>query len=285
MSRFDPDLEGELRALVKRRLQDDPNLRVHAAVEARWIVQHAMDNSRNGEDARTSVHAMATQRLAGVPLSRIFGEAEFYGLPIGVNDATLDPRNDTEALVDLVLAHLEDQPLRLLDLGTGTGCIPIALLSCRHQWRATGVDLAPEAVRQAEQNRDDPRLASHQLNARLGFLVSDWFDALDVDVAYDLIVSNPPYLTSQEMVDLDASVRGYDPSLALDGGPDGLAPYRLIFSQAAAWLHQTGMVAVEIGWQQKDDVVSIAKKSGFRLLDARQDLGQRDRALLFQRVN
>ena len=91
MSRFDPDLESELRALVKRRLQDDPNLRVHAAVEARWIVQHAMDNSRNGEDARTSVQSMATKRLAGVPLSRIFGEAEFYGLPIGVNDATLDP--------------------------------------------------------------------------------------------------------------------------------------------------------------------------------------------------
>jgi len=98
-------------------------------------------------------------------------------------------------------------------------------------------------------------------------------------------VSNPPYLTSEEMADLDASVRGYDPTLALDGGPDGLAPYRLILGQAPAWLSETGLVAVEIGWQQKDDVVSIAKKSGFRLLDARQDLGQRDRALLFQRVN
>ena len=285
MSRFDTDLESELRALVKRRLQDDPNLRVYAAVEARWIVQHALDNSLNGEDARTSVQSMTTKRLAGVPLSRIFGEAEFYGLPIGVNDATLDPRNDTEALVELVLAHLEDRPLRLLDLGTGTGCIPIALLSCRHQWQATGVDLAPEAVSQAEQNRDDPRLALHQLSARLDFLVSDWFDALDRDGAYDLIVSNPPYLTSTEMVDLDASVRGYDPTLALYGGPDGLAPYQLIFGQAPAWLSQTGLVAVEIGWQQKDDVVSIAKQSGFRLLDARQDLGQRDRALLFQRVN
>ena len=285
MTRFDPDLESELRALVKRRLQDDPNLRVYAAVEARWIVQRALATSQNGEDARTSAQSMTTQRLGGAPLSRIFGEAEFYGLPMGVNDATLDPRNDTEALIDLVLAHLDDRPLRLLDLGTGTGCIPIVLLAHRPQWRATGVDLAPEAVSQALQNRDDKRLMEFQLGGRLDFLVSNWFDGLGNDARYDVIVSNPPYLTSSEMDNLDVSVRGHDPILALDGGSDGLVSYRAIFEQGASWLGPKGLVAVEIGWQQKGDVISIAEKSGFRLLDARQDLGQRDRALLFQRVN
>ena len=285
MPSFDPDLENELRSLVKRRLQDDLDLRPHAAVEARWIVQHALNKSVNGEQVRVLAQSMTTQRLNGAPLSRIFGEAEFYGLPVGVNQATLDPRNDTEALIDLILDHIDDRPLSVLDLGTGTGCIPIALLSERQNWRALGVDLAPEAVRQARLNRDDDRLSDYQLVSRLDFAVSDWFDGLGDKAVYDLIVSNPPYLTAQEMTELDASVRGHDPDLALDGGPDGLAPYRVIFDQALAWLSAAGWVAVEIGWQQKDDVTAIAMANGFQLIAARQDLGQRDRAMLFQRVN
>lgn len=285
MPQFDPDLEIELRSLVKRRLQDDVNLRPHAAVEARWIVQHALEHGINAEQVRVHAQTMATQRLGGRPLSRIFGEAEFYGLPIGVNQATLDPRNDTEALIDLILDHIDNRPLSLLDLGTGTGCIPIALLSQRSQWRALGVDLAPDAVSQARMNRDDGRLSPYQLPNRLDFAVSDWFDGLVGDMAFDLIVSNPPYLTAQEMIELDASVRGHDPNLALDGGPDGLTPYRVIFDQALPWLTAAGWVAVEIGWQQKDDVTAIATAKGFRLIADRQDLGQRDRALLFQRVN
>ena len=281
---FDQDLAFELRALAKFRFQQSEDLKPHAAVEARWIVEQAIAASSDGEAARATAQMMVSRRLAGEPLSRIFGEAEFYGLPIGVNHATLDPRNDTEALVDLVLTHADNSHKKLLDLGTGSGCISIALLARRPTWHGLGVDLSGDALACARANRDDPRLHQFRLVDRLNFAQSDWFSNISPDSKFDLVVSNPPYLTQTEMRNLDKSVQGFDPVLALDGGHDGLGAYRQILQSVSNWLAPGGLVGLEIGWQQRDAVVTIASENAFELVEVRQDLASRDRAVVLQEI-
>jgi release factor glutamine methyltransferase len=221
------------------------------------------------------------RRAAGEPVHRILGAREFYGLSLALSPDTLEPRPDTEALVELALPHAQATAsatggCRILDLGTGTGAIALALLSAVPQASAVLTDISPGALATAGAN-------AHQLGLsdRTEALPSDWFAA--VTGIFDLIVSNPPYIPTGEIAGLEPDVREHDPHRALDGGDDGLDPYRVIASRSSAHLAPGGHVAVEIGAGQKPDVVALFENAGFALVESRHDLGGHERALLFAR--
>lgn len=222
------------------------------------------------------------RRAAGEPPHRILGAREFYGLRLALSEATLEPRPDTEALVDLVLPlarQIADETgaCRLLDLGTGTGAIALALLSEVATLRATVTDIAPAALATASANAQSLGLAD-----RLTAVRSDWFDG--VDGVFDLIVSNPPYIPTAEIGGLDREVRLFDPQRALDGGTDGLDAYRTIAAGAGAHLAEGGHVALEIGAGQRAPVTGIFSAASFALVEVGRDLGGLDRALLLARA-
>ena len=189
------------------------------------------------------------------------------------------PRPDTETLVDLVLPFVKDTvrqtgTCRILDLGTGTGAIALALLATVPGTVAIGSDISEEALDAAEQNA-----AALHLQDRFAPVRSDWFEAIAGE--FDLILSNPPYIRSGDIAGLDTDVRDYDPLAALDGGADGLAAYRILAEQAPAYMSGRGALAVEIGHDQKEDVTILFEDLGFRRIGIRKDYSGHDRALFF----
>ncbi|ADP71941.1 protein-(glutamine-N5) methyltransferase, release factor-specific [Rhodomicrobium vannielii ATCC 17100] len=197
--------------------------------------------------------AVAQRRFAGEPVSRIVGTREFWGMPFGLSPHTLDPRPDTEVLVDAGLAwcrkhDLANAPLRILDLGTGTGCILAALLSELPKATGVGVDRSEGALRTARAN-----FARLGLSSRAFFFCGDWGVAL-ADATFDIIACNPPYIETADIAGLCAEVRDFDPALALDGGKDGLKAYRDIVPQASRLLRVPGLLIFETGHRQARSV-------------------------------
>lgn len=202
------------------------------------------------------------------PVSQIIGRRDFWNHSFRVTRDTLDPRPDTETLVEAVL---EARFRRVLDLGTGTGAILISLLAERPEAEGVGTDISSAALKVAQQNAD-------RIGVRARFLLSDWF--AQVEGAFDLIVSNPPYIALSEMDALDPEVRLWEPHQALTDGGDGLAAYRAIASGARAHLTPGGRLAVEIGPGQAADVSAIFRDAGFPHVNLRRDLDGRDRVIL-----
>jgi release factor glutamine methyltransferase len=203
------------------------------------------------------------RRLKHEPVARIVGMREFYGRKFLIDPHALDPRPDTETLIDAALEFVErkglrDSPLNLLDLGTGTGCILITLLAELPRARGFGTDMSQGALALAAANASRLGVAP-----RAAFVAADWLDA--VDGKFDLILSNPPYLASGEIETLADEVAAYDPILALDGGPDGLAAYRHIAAGAGEVLAEDGRLFVEIGAAQAEAVAGIVRAAGLRL--------------------
>ncbi|GAB4394228.1 MAG: peptide chain release factor N(5)-glutamine methyltransferase [Kiloniellaceae bacterium] len=234
----------------------------------------------NAEEA-ARIEAAVARRVAREPVSRILGEREFWSLSFGLNAATLDPRPDSETLVEAVLAEVSDRaaPLRLLDLGTGTGCLLLALLSELPQATGCGIDISAEAVAQAAANAE--RLG---LSGRARFLRRSWEEGLDVDGgAWDIIVSNPPYIASGEIPGLAPEVAGYDPPAALDGGADGLGAYRALIPAAAEVLTPGGCLALEIGQGQAAAVEALLRAAGLFPYRRATDLAGIERCLLATR--
>jgi release factor glutamine methyltransferase len=189
------------------------------------------------------------RRLAGEPVSRIIGRREFWGLSFRISPNTLDPRPETELLVEAVLDYVRDQrlcgePLRILDLGTGSGCLLAILLSELPLAFGVGVDRSNEALAVAREN-----LSQLGLLDRSALLCANWLGAFDGE-RFDIIVGNPPYIPSSEIRMLAVEVRDYDPSMALDGGEDGLRAYRAILAQAPRVLRRNGFLAFETGYEQ-----------------------------------
>lgn len=214
------------------------------------------------------------RRIAGTPVSRLIGRREFWSLTFKIGPATLDPRPDSETLVETVLAEVKqrrEQPLRLLDLGTGSGCLLLALLSELKQARGIGVDIAPAALRVAAENAMSLGLAD-----RAEFRTGDWTRGLSG--SFDVIISNPPYIARHEIEFLDAEVL-CDPIRALDGGPDGLDAYRRILAEAPALLAPDGLMALEFGWDQAAALTGLIGASGGRVRRLVQDLAGLDRVL------
>jgi len=230
---------------------------------------------------RVRLDAGLARRLKREPVARIVGEREFYGRKFRVDPHALDPRPDTETLIEAALAHLarrglRGSPLKLLDLGTGTGCILVTLLAELPCARGLGTDMSCGALASAAKNAE--RLG---VGARAAFVPADWLDA--VEGKFDLILSNPPYLASREIAALADEVAAFDPILALDGGPDGLDAYRRIAARAGDVLAEDGRLFVEIGAAQGEAVAGIFCTAGLRLdghEGVRQDLAGRPRVVV-----
>lgn len=223
-----------------------------------------------------ALEALAARRLKGEPVSRIIGEKDFWGLSFKLNDATLVPRPETEMLVQrgLEVVGPLDHP-RILDLGTGSGCIPIAMLTEFSDLSAVAVDLSKEALDMARVNA-----RRHEVIDRFETRQGSWFDPIEPGERFDLIVSNPPYIESAVIETLMIEVREHDPRLALDGGPDGLRPYRAIARDAAAHLRPEGVVLLEIGTGQGSDVTDIFAEAGFRFVELEYDLAGHERMVV-----
>jgi release factor glutamine methyltransferase len=221
------------------------------------------------------------RRLRHEPVHRILGRRDFFGLTLALSPDTLEPRPDTEVLVEAVIPIAREMvartgAARLLDLGTGTGAIALALLSEVDGLVAVGTDIARGALETAARNAD-----LNGLGDRFTCIESQWFDA--VKGRFDIIVSNPPYIRSAVIPGLDPDVRDFDPMLALDGGADGLDAYRAIALGAEAFLDDHGVIALEIGYDQKQAVTDIFADKGYHLRAAVTDYGGNDRGLVFIR--
>lgn len=222
------------------------------------------------------------RRLDGEPVARILGEWEFWGLPFSLSPETLVPRPDTETLVEAALEHSRDSagPLRIADLGTGSGCILVALLHELQQASGLGSDLSLDALATA---RGNARL--NGVAERAGFLRGDWCAALGGP--FDLIVSNPPYIARDAITDLSEEVRSHDPRAALDGGLDGLDAYRAILNgiaQRPGLLAPGGALMLEIGYDQAEAVAQLAEAAGFEPAILRRDLAGRDRVVTLRPI-
>lgn len=220
------------------------------------------------------------RRLAGEPVSRILGWREFYGRRFAITPDVLDPRADTETLVDLALEIVDakgwrEAPIRLADIGTGSGILILTLLAELPSATGLATDVSGPALKVARENSrglgiGDDRMTFAQARG-LGGAAGP----------YHLIVSNPPYIPAGEIAGLDRGVRDFDPAIALDGGPDGLAIYREIANEIML-LTESTCVAVEVGARQAYDVTRIFEKNGARLIGQRTDLGGHTRAVAFE---
>ncbi|NQV45373.1 MAG: peptide chain release factor N(5)-glutamine methyltransferase [Rhodospirillales bacterium] len=256
-------------------------------LDARLLVSHAagvapetyLTNPERELDAaaRDRITGLMLRRMLREPMSHILGEREFWSMAFDVTPDTLTPRPDTECLVESVLTTIRKlgrtDDLSILDLGTGTGCILLALLSELPGAHGLGIDISADALCVAQQNA-----SRHGLDSRAEFKVGDWF--APVEGMFDVIVSNPPYIESNDIVLLDPEVAKHEPWMALDGGPDGLMCYREICSTASMFLDPEGVIALEVGSEQSGVVENILIDSGFSAVRVQQDLAGRNRVVM-----
>ncbi len=219
---------------------------------------------------------LVERRCRREPIAHILGRREFWSLSFKVTADTLDPRPDSETLVQVVLHRIADrsQPLRLVDFGTGTGCLLLALLHELPHATGLGIDASPAALAVAEDNTKALGLAGRAL-----FRPGNWDQG--VDPSFDVLISNPPYIPTGDIATLQPEVASYEPRLALDGGPDGLAAYRRLAPAAARLLTPDGFAAFEIGLGQSESVIAIGRAAGLRHIATALDLGAVQRCVLF----
>lgn len=229
-----------------------------------------------------AIAVLARRRLGGEPVARILGAKEFWGLDLKIDAATLVPRPETETVVEAVLAAVDRdgpraRPLRIADLGTGSGALLLALLSELPKATGVGSDVSADALAIA---RDNAR--RHGLNGRAGFVACDLATALKG--GFDIVVSNPPYIASGDIAGLAPEVRLFDPRRALDGGADGLDFYRAIAAAAPALVAPGGLVAVELGAGQSGSVAALFAATGLALSPPQPDLTGVPRVLLARKL-
>jgi release factor glutamine methyltransferase len=218
--------------------------------------------------------------LKAEPLAYVLGEWEFYGLTLHVNPSVLIPRDDTCAVVGLAIKQaifLPSDP-RILDLCTGSGCIGLAVASRIKDARVTLADISKEAMAVAKKN-----ITTHKLSGRVSCVQADALGKPSAFLGkFDMIISNPPYITGAEMAELDDSIKNYEPHLALFGGRDGLDFYRAIAENYKTALKPGGYLAFEFGDEQGDDVCQILTENGYTILERTKDFNDRERAVLAQ---
>lgn len=215
--------------------------------------------------------ALVQRRVKGEPVAHLLGEQEFWSLPLKVNASTLIPRPDTECLVEAALALPISETAKVLDLGTGTGAIALALASEQPDWKVDACDSEKQAVELASGN-------AKALGLPVTVILSDWFSGLPLET-YDLIVSNPPYVAEEDKHLSLGDVR-FEPATALVSGTDGLDDIRSIVAAAQGWLTRGGWLMTEHGFDQGAAVRNLYSDAGFDRIETRQDYGQRDRFTL-----
>ncbi|HQC32119.1 MAG TPA: peptide chain release factor N(5)-glutamine methyltransferase, partial [Candidatus Cloacimonas sp.] len=209
----------------------------------------------------------------GEPPQYITGTAYFYGLELKVNPAVLIPRPETERLVELTLGRLKGTE-RILDIGTGSGAIAIALKHTLPSLNVSATEISPSALETAEMN-------AKRYQAEIHFYLSDCFPS--IKQSYDVLISNPPYISKAEFVTLDGRVKDKEPIIALAGGEDGLDFYRKLLSQSSDYLSENGFLALEHSDTQREAIINIGKKEGWTKIESLKDLSDKDRYLFFKR--
>ena len=272
---------GEVVCWAQRRLTEAGI--EEARLEARLLVAHAIGADTAGLIARdrsamppgltARLAPLLDQRAEGTPLAHIIGQTEFYGLPFRTDARALIPRSDSECVVDLALEVIPDGPVSVADLGTGSGCLLVAILANRPQAVGQGIDRSADALALAKENA-----ALNRVDGRAVFQAQSWA-VWDGWSDCDLILSNPPYIASAVIASLEPQVRDHEPRAALDGGPDGLAAYREIITLAAAHMKPDTHLVLEIGHDQRVAVTELLEAAGFADLIHRRDLGGNDRAI------
>lgn len=271
------------------QLSAHPDLRPTALPDAALLLMHALSVSRPTliahPERKVTLEEQATyqrlveRRLTFEPIQYILGTQEFYGLALRVTPAVLIPRPETELLVESVLARLSmDAPLRILDVGTGSGAIAIAFAVARPAALITAIDLSTEALAVARENAN-----THAVADRIQFLQSDLLGALADTTAYDAIISNPPYVPTSDAATLHPQVRDHEPPQALFAGLEGLDVYARLIPQALAHLKLEGLFALEFGHGQRETLAALL--TGWQEVIFLDDLNQIPRIVLARRPN
>ena len=228
------------------------------------------------EEMIEKIITIESRRLNGEPISKIFKKRDFYNSTFVISNDVLDPRPETELIVEIANNYINKNEVKnILDLGTGSGCILLSILNENRMINGLGIDLSKEAISIAKQNSKKLNLETQS-----NFLVSNWMSS--VNYKYDLVVSNPPYIASEDIKKLSKSVKIYDPILSLDGGDDGLNSYRLIASDLKRIISMNALIIIEIGYNQSLQVIDIFKKNDFKLIKKYNDINGLDRVLTFQ---
>jgi release factor glutamine methyltransferase len=254
------------------------------SIDARLLLEAASGASRMDiltdpsrvvtDDQQATLDGFVERRLKREPVSRILGRKGFWKIMLNVTPDVLSPRPDTETILDIaMLAHASHEAFTVADLGTGSGAILLAILSERPAAKGVGTDISFEALAVARENA-----TNLDLDGRATFLRTEWASGF-ADHSFDLVVSNPPYIPSDDIPGLDPEVRDHDPILALDGGPDGLEAYRQLAPEILRILKPGGVFAVEIGWDQGEAVKALFVDQGFENVIVVKDLGDRHRVV------
>ena len=228
------------------------------------------------ESKISKVQKIITRRLNFEPVSKIFGKRDFYNSTFSISNDVLDPRPETENIVEIANNFILEKGYEsFIDLGTGSGCIILSILKENKNLTAVGVDISIDAINIAKKNSKDMNLEK-----RSSFLVSNWLSS--VYNSYDLIISNPPYIPSDEIITLSKTVKNFDPLISLDGGQDGLKCYKEIAQDINRVINKNGRVILEIGYNQAHDVIKIFESKEFKLLKIYNDINGLNRILTFE---
>jgi release factor glutamine methyltransferase len=226
-----------------------------------------------------AIEALVHKRENRIPMSQIFGQKEFWSLNFQVTKDTLTPRPDSETLIEVSLKEIADKeaPLLILDLGTGSGCLLLTLLSELKGSSGFGVDISVQALEVASTNA-----TNLNLDNRAKFINSNWFENLSENDQFDIIISNPPYIGLEEKPDLSPEVIENEPHRALFSGEKGLDDYKKIAAGISHFMNEEAFIILEIGYKQAASVRDIFSEAGFKKIHIFQDLGGRDRCLLIR---
>lgn len=280
-------LEGS-KALIKARKILDLKGVSNAGLDSLILLAHALSLSKEqvifnpdrklNEAEQEKFFDLIKRRSQREPISHLIGKREFFGEDFLVSKNVLDPRPDSESLIELTLKRFSNraEKLEILEVGVGSGCLIITLLKSYPNALGTAIDISTEALEIAKKNRD-----KYQLDQRLKLLKSDLFNELSNNKKFDLIISNPPYIPSEDIENLEPEVRIHEPRKALDGGDDGLDFYRLIAAKAEGFLNKSGKIFLEIGIGQEEQITEIFAKKNFSLTDQARDLSGIIRILEF----
>jgi len=261
-------------------------------VDAELIIAHVLKKSRTGlylearlelgEEQLDQIQRLIAQRVRRIPLQLLLGTCEFMGIEFQVRPGVFIPRPETEVVVEAATEALKDLGCtspRMVDVGTGCGVIAIGLAKRLEACSIVATDISPVAVEIARQNA-----ILNRVDSLVAFVVGDALEFVKPDCRqFDIVVSNPPYVRSSEIGDLEPEVKDHDPRAAIDGGPDGLRFFERIAPQAASLIRRDGLIVLEIGADQASEVGSILRRSGFGEIEIRKDLAGRDRVILGKR--